>query len=97
MQRLASLIDVNSQEFRLNELHNRRLADELKERQRAVRFNRPERDRERLGRQNKLFVRDRVEALLDPETPFLELSTLAANEAYNGMCQAQRKSSVSAL
>ncbi|MCA1408453.1 methylcrotonoyl-CoA carboxylase [Ensifer sp. IC3342] len=84
MQRLASLIDVNSQEFRLNEHHNRRLVTEFKERQRAVRFDRPERDRERLRRQNKLFVRDRVEALLDPETPFLELSTLAANEAYDG-------------
>ncbi|MBX4918081.1 acyl-CoA carboxylase subunit beta [Rhizobium bangladeshense] len=84
MQRIASLVDVNSQEFHLNELHNRRLAAELNERQRAVRFDRPERDRERLRRQNKHFVRDRVEALLDPETPFLELSTLAANEAYNG-------------
>jgi len=32
----------------------------------------------------KLFVRDRVEALLDPETPFLELSPLAAWEMYDG-------------
>ncbi|GLS37808.1 propionyl-CoA carboxylase [Mesorhizobium tianshanense] len=84
MQRITSLVDVKSQEFRLNELHNRRLAAELKERQHAVRFNRPERDRERLRRQNKLFVRERVEALLDPETPFLEISTLAANKAYDG-------------
>ncbi|WP_245284081.1 acyl-CoA carboxylase subunit beta [Bradyrhizobium sp. Cp5.3] len=36
------------------------------------------------GRQNKLFVRERLEALLDPETPFLELSSLAGNKAYNG-------------
>nr|WP_244608558.1 carboxyl transferase domain-containing protein [Bradyrhizobium algeriense] len=84
MQRIASAADVKSHEFRLNELHNRRLAAELKERQRVVRFNRPERDLERLHRQNKLFVRDRIEALPDPETPFLELSTLAANKAYDG-------------
>ncbi|WOH63821.1 acyl-CoA carboxylase subunit beta [Bradyrhizobium sp. BWA-3-5] len=84
MQRITSLADVKSPEFRLNELHNRRLAAELKERQRAARFNRPERDLERLRRQNKLFVRDRIEALLDPDTPFLELSTLAANKAYDG-------------
>ncbi|KRR17563.1 acyl-CoA carboxylase subunit beta [Bradyrhizobium retamae] len=84
MQRIASAADVKSHEFRLNELHNRRLAAELKERQRVVRFNRPERDLERMRRQNKLFVRDRIEALLDPETPFLELSTLAANKAYDG-------------
>ena len=31
------------------------------------------------ARQNKLFVRERLELLLDPGTPFLELSTLAAN------------------
>nr|WP_247520593.1 carboxyl transferase domain-containing protein [Bradyrhizobium sp. 190] len=84
MQRIASAADVKSHDFCLNELHNKRLAAELKERQRAARFNRPERDLERLRRQNKLFVRDRIEALLDPETPFLELSTLAANKAYDG-------------
>ncbi|XIA67588.1 acyl-CoA carboxylase subunit beta [Bradyrhizobium sp. TZ2] len=84
MQRIASVANVKSQEFLLNEIHNRRLAVELKERQREARFNRPERDLDRLRRQNKLFVRDRIEALLDPETPFLEFSTLAANKAYDG-------------
>jgi hypothetical protein len=39
---------------------------------------------ERLKRQNKMFVRDRIELLLDPGTPFLELSTLAANQSYDG-------------
>ena len=48
-------------------------------RHRAVRRERPARDLERLSRQNKMFVRDRIELLLDPGTPFLELSTLAAN------------------
>ena len=31
-----------------------------------------------------MFVRDRIELLLDPGTPFLELSTLAANTEYGG-------------
>ncbi len=84
MQRIASLADTKSQEFRLNEAHNRRLAAELRDRQHAVRSQRPERDIERLRRQNKMFVRDRIEALLDPDTPFLELSTLAGNKAYDG-------------
>ncbi|WFU54559.1 carboxyl transferase domain-containing protein [Bradyrhizobium pachyrhizi] len=84
MLRIASVVDVNSQDFRHNELHNKRLAADLKNRQRAVRFHRAERELERLRRQNKLFVRDRIEALLDPQTPFLELSTLAANKAYDG-------------
>jgi acetyl-CoA carboxylase carboxyltransferase component len=31
----------------------------------------------------KLFVRDRIDALIDPDTPFLEFSPLAANGMYN--------------
>src|SRR6201997_1915635 len=83
MQRIVSLTDTRAKEFRTNDVHNRRLAAELKERQRAARFARPERDLERLRRQNKMFVRDRIEGLLDPGTPFLELSTLAGNKAYD--------------
>src|ERR1700756_1346590 len=83
MQRIVSLTDTRAQEFRTNDVHNRRLAVELKERQQAARFARPERDLERLRRQNKMFVRDRIQALLDPGTPFLELSTLAGNKAYD--------------
>jgi 3-methylcrotonyl-CoA carboxylase beta subunit len=84
MQRLRSLTDTLTDDFRKNHEQNRGLAGALKERQRIVRFVRPERDIERLRRQNKMFVRDRIEALLDPGTPFLELSTLAGNMAYDG-------------
>src|SRR5881409_2144858 len=31
----------------------------------------------------KMFVRDRIEAVIDPETPFLEFSALAANGMYD--------------
>jgi len=84
MRRLASTVDVTSIAYRTNFLAGKRLADELCERQRAARYDRPQRDRERLARQGKLFMRERLEALLDPNTPFLELSTLAANMAYGG-------------
>ncbi|MCP3372770.1 acyl-CoA carboxylase subunit beta [Bradyrhizobium cajani] len=84
MQRIASLVDPRSEGFRANELHNKRLATELKALQHAIRFDRPAREIERLQQQNKMFVRDRIEALLDPDTPFLELSTLAGNRAYDG-------------
>ena len=91
MQRLRSLADTRGEDFQVNSEHNRRLAAELKERQRTARFKRPERDIERLTRQKKMFVRDRIDALLDPGTPFLELSTLAGNMAYDGEvpCAAQ--------
>lgn len=84
MQRINSLTDIRGEDFRTNVRHNCQLAADLKERQQAARFVRPERDLERLRRQNKMFVRDRIEALLDPGTPFLELSTLAGNKAYDG-------------
>jgi 3-methylcrotonyl-CoA carboxylase beta subunit len=84
MRRIESRIDTGSAEYRANRARNLALAATLKQRQEAARRQRPARDLERLARQKKLFVRDRIELLLDPGTPFLELSTLAANQAYGG-------------
>ncbi len=84
MRRIQSRISTDSPEFKANAAHNRGLAAELAERQRAARHDRPQRDLDRLARQGKMFLRDRLNALLDPGTPFLELSTLAANRAYGG-------------
>jgi len=84
MRRLESRINTRSQEFQTNSVHHRGLAAELKERQQKARHDRPQRDTDRLARQNKLLARARLEHLLDPGTPFLEFSSLAANMAYNG-------------
>ena len=84
MRRLASLLDTRSADFVANREHNRALAAEFRHRQEEARHMRPQRDIDRLRRQNKLLVRERIEALLDPGTPFLELSSLAANQAYDG-------------
>ena len=84
MRRLKSNIDTQSAEFRSYEHHFLKLMAEFNERQRQARYDRPERDLKRLRSQNKLLVRERIDLLLDPGTPFLELSTLGANMAYNG-------------
>ncbi|HEY2659564.1 MAG TPA: carboxyl transferase domain-containing protein [Caulobacteraceae bacterium] len=84
MRRIDSRINPRDPAYLANLEHNRRLADQLSERQRAARYDRPQRDLQRLERQGKLTPRARLEALLDPGTPFLELSTLAAGEAYDG-------------
>lgn len=84
MRLMPSSIDTGSAGFQANAAHNRRLAAQLRERHHKARFVRPQRDMDRLARQDKLFVRERIEALLDPGTPFIELSTLAANMAYGG-------------
>ncbi|OCC23389.1 methylcrotonoyl-CoA carboxylase [Croceicoccus estronivorus] len=84
MSRLVSHLDTRSETFRLNATHNRSLAEELHRMQQTARHSRPQRDIERLERQNKTIPRERLKLLLDPGTPFLELSTLAANMAYEG-------------
>ena len=84
MARIQSNVDVRSETFRKNREKNLERIAELHRRQQEARFTRPKRDLERLARQNKLFVRDRLSLLLDPGTPFLEFSTLAANMAYDG-------------
>lgn len=84
MRRLPTAVDRDSDVFRRNADHHRGLVATLRAKQHAARFERPPRDRDRLARQGKLFVRDRLQALLDPGTPFLELSTLAANLDHGG-------------
>ncbi|MEX3009593.1 acyl-CoA carboxylase subunit beta [Hoeflea sp. TYP-13] len=84
MRRIQSAINTASPDFRQNRDHYRRLVAELHEKQSTARHARPERDIARLERQGKMLPRERVEKLLDPGTPFLELSTLAANMDYEG-------------
>jgi 3-methylcrotonyl-CoA carboxylase beta subunit len=84
MPRIESNLRPSSPEFRRRYAHNKALALELRRKQQAARHDRSPRDVERLARQGKLLPRQRLEQLLDPATPFLELSTLAANMAYGG-------------
>src|SRR5262245_1740730 len=84
MRRIQSNVDVQSEGFLANREHNRTRLAEFHRLQQEARTRRPQRDLDRLARQGKLFVRDRLELLLDPGTPFLEFSTLAANMAYDG-------------
>jgi acetyl-CoA carboxylase carboxyltransferase component len=84
MEVLESRIDATSAAFRENAAHLEGLVRELRERLDAARLGGPESSRERHTGQGKLLVRDRIERLLDPGTPFLELSPLAAHEMYGG-------------
>lgn len=84
MRRIVSNINTNSAEFKANKAHMEETLKQFQQFQHDARYTRPERDMQRLARQKKLFVRDRLELLLDPGTPFLELSTLAAHYAYDG-------------
>ena len=62
----------------------RELADELRERLTLVRRGGSESARQKHLDRGKLLVRDRVDRLLDPGSPFLEIAPLAAWEMYGG-------------
>ena len=83
METLTSSIDSASPEFKQNVSHHRALANELKQRLAKVREGGGEKYRKRQESQGKLFVRERIERLLDPGSPFLELSALAATDLYD--------------
>jgi 3-methylcrotonyl-CoA carboxylase beta subunit len=60
------------------------LVAELRERLSVAALGGPKRSRERHVARGKLLPRDRVDTLLDPGSPFLELSPLAADGMYDG-------------
>jgi acetyl-CoA carboxylase carboxyltransferase component len=83
MDTLESHIDTSSTEFRANAERMERLVAELKERTAAARLGGGPKYVERHRAQGKLPVRERIEKLLDPGSPFLELSALAACDLYD--------------
>ncbi len=84
MQRIQTNIDTNSATYKANQEHWKTILGEFQDKQHKARYERPQRDFDRVKRQNKMTVRERLDLLLDPGTPFLELSSLAANKAYDG-------------
>jgi acetyl-CoA carboxylase carboxyltransferase component len=84
MSELISHLDVNSPEYKENYTHNKALVSQLQQRQQQAAYERPERIIERQRQRDKLLVHERIEAILDPDSPFLELSPLAAWGMYKG-------------
>ncbi len=84
MSTLRSNVAVNGDEFERNAAAYGPLVEELRAQEKEARRGGGEKARARHEERGKLAVRDRIELLLDPETPFLELSPLAANGMYDG-------------
>ncbi len=82
MRRIQSRISTTDAAFRENDRLNRARTAELAELLARVRGGGSEKARARHAGQGKLLVRDRIEGLLDPGSPFLELSPLAAHGLY---------------
>ncbi|MFZ2493851.1 MAG: carboxyl transferase domain-containing protein [Thermoanaerobaculia bacterium] len=83
MEALETHANPSSDEFRQNAARIQKLVDELNERLARARAGGGPKYHERHREQGKIPPRDRIAALLDPDTPFLELSPLAAEEMYD--------------
>ena len=81
---IRSKADPASEAFKRNAQVHAALAAELRERLAVAGRGGPELARRRHVARGKLLPRDRVDALLDPGSPFLELSPLAATGMYDG-------------
>jgi acetyl-CoA carboxylase carboxyltransferase component len=81
---IESQIQTGDAAFQANRTYHEGLARDLRELLARIREGGSERARERHAGRGKLFVRDRIDRLLDPGSPFLELSALAAHEVYEG-------------
>jgi len=83
MDVIESHVRTTSDEYRANAARMRALVDELRSHLDRARQGGGPRYLQRHREQGKLPVRERIERLLDPESPFLELSPLAALGMYD--------------
>ncbi|BAK65648.1 acyl-CoA carboxylase beta chain [Sphingobium sp. SYK-6] len=81
---LPTAIDAASPEFANRAAHNRALRDRLHADVAKAALGGGERARDRHVARGKLLPRERVERLLDPGSPFLEIGQLAAHGEYDG-------------
>jgi 3-methylcrotonyl-CoA carboxylase beta subunit len=83
MEPLDTHVDRSSEEFRANRERLESLVRELNEKLTAARQGGGPKYLARHTEQGKVPPRERIATLLDPDTPFLELSPLAANGMYD--------------
>ena len=82
MYKIESKISPNSQEFKQNSVAMKDAVKILKERLATIKKGGPDYMYKKHKKRGKLFVRERLNLLLDSDTPFLELNSLAAFDMY---------------
>ena len=80
---LLSKVDTRSDAFVGNAAHHRDLMENLRELTAEIALGGDQRSRDRHEARGKLLPRERVERLIDPGAPFLELGQLAGHELYD--------------
>ena len=81
---LPNAVDPASESFKRNQAHNLELVRELREHAATAARGGPEEQRARHQKRGKLLARDRIEYVLDPGSPFLEVGQLAGFGLYGG-------------
>ncbi len=84
MPALHSQLDKNSEDFKKNKAFMGGLLEEFKSRLQSVKLGGGEKSLERHRSRGKLPARERIQKLVDPESSFLEFSSLAAWDLYEG-------------
>ncbi len=84
MDILQSSIDTSDSTYQDNCAHMESLMATLRERHLLIKGGGGEKRVARHRERGKLFVRDRIDQLVDPDSPFMEFSPLAAWEMYDG-------------
>jgi 3-methylcrotonyl-CoA carboxylase beta subunit len=84
MPPIESKLDTQGEAFRSNAAAMRTLVDDLNAKVAQAALGGDKAARERHVSRGKMLPRERVSALLDPGSPFLELSQLAAGNLYEG-------------
>ena len=84
MPTLATKLNARSEEFRANAAAMRALVEDLNAKLAQIALGGGEGPRAKHLARGKLLPRERVEMLLDPDTPFLEIAPLAALGLYDG-------------
>jgi acetyl-CoA carboxylase carboxyltransferase component len=84
MDIIETKIDRKSDEYRKNFESMEALVADLKEELRKARDDRPQKARNRLAAQGKVHIREKLDLLLDRNTPYLEIAPLAARGMYDG-------------
>ena len=81
---IESKIDLRSPEFAANAAQLRAAVEDLKTQMAQAALGGGDKARAKHTERGKLLPRERVRALLDPGSPFLEFSSLAAHNMYDG-------------
>ncbi|OHE96462.1 carboxyl transferase [Colletotrichum orchidophilum] len=82
ISRIQTNVDPTSDEYKENEKHMGEVMKKMQDLTRKVHLGGSAKAREKHLARKKMLPRDRVTALIDPGTTFLELSPLAAHELY---------------